>query len=314
MNAYLESADEISGASRGTAKIGSLVKWTAYLLPSRTSQQRAERALNTLALSEIDYLTACVIDANRTKPAQGRDILYHAVRGNDISTAEMVATASAVGGLNVDQALANLALVRNAETSSVGAWRFENRWMLNTRVRMWLTQYAWRKAELVRLALLAYRADHGEYPATLEELSPDYITYDDTQLDLLDPWNGLPFGYEPEGFEHTATVDLYAPFVAAGTPVLWGGGTHPENLVESEEQFELDEEGKIVEVSHLHEEEQDELSPGHTLETRTVVGLGGTGIRFFMPLPTDSAEQLEQSERPTFGDPEPREEDDGEEE
>lgn len=81
------------------------------------------------------------------------------------------------------------------------------------------------RATLLQIALAMYRADHKEYPPTLEALVPDYLK------DLsLDPCNGQPFQYRPTGFDNKLLWDAATAGVGvpAHTALLWSAG--PDNL------------------------------------------------------------------------------------
>jgi hypothetical protein len=84
------------------------------------------------------------------------------------------------------------------------------------------------RAERVRLALVAYRIDHREYPEKLEELVPTYAT----QTEVTDLFTGAPLGWAPKGFalplaqEWTPRLVDQTPGgrILAKTPVLWSSG------------------------------------------------------------------------------------------
>lgn len=81
------------------------------------------------------------------------------------------------------------------------------------------------RATLLQIALAMYRADHKEYPPTLEALVPDYLK------DLsLDPYNGQPFQYRPSGFDNKLLWDAATAGVGVPphTALLWSAG--PDNL------------------------------------------------------------------------------------
>jgi ABC-type transport system involved in multi-copper enzyme maturation permease subunit len=73
---------------------------------------------------------------------------------------------------------------------------------------------------LVRLALHAYRLEHGSLPEHLEELVPKYFD----RLPL-DPWSGRAFGYRPEGFP--TEVTMFSIRISPKEPLIWSVG--PEN-------------------------------------------------------------------------------------
>jgi hypothetical protein len=77
-----------------------------------------------------------------------------------------------------------------------------------------------------QLALIAYRADHGEYPDELAELVPDYLPFVP-----VDPYSGHEFEYRPDGLplelrffggQHTS--------IDAHTPLLWSTGSYGQQL------------------------------------------------------------------------------------
>jgi hypothetical protein len=77
-----------------------------------------------------------------------------------------------------------------------------------------------------QLALIAYRADHGEYPDELAELIPDYLPFVP-----VDPYSGHEFEYRPDGLplelrffggQHTS--------IDAHTPLLWSTGSYGQQL------------------------------------------------------------------------------------
>ena len=78
-----------------------------------------------------------------------------------------------------------------------------------------------RRALLVQLALEAYRLDHGEYPDSLTDLTPDYLEHLPD-----DPYANKPFGYRPRGFDLPVAYEGYVPppVYAAGRPLLWSVG------------------------------------------------------------------------------------------
>ena len=72
-----------------------------------------------------------------------------------------------------------------------------------------------QRALRTRMALLAWRLDHGELPSSLDALVPDYL-----EQVPLNPWApGLP-RYYPTGMERDL-LDQGQRLLPAGTPVLW---------------------------------------------------------------------------------------------
>jgi hypothetical protein len=98
-------------------------------------------------------------------------------------------------------------------------------------VRAWfqrvLEAETYRRAALLQLALILYQREHGEYPAQLSELSPQYL-----QEIPTDPFTGnnQPFSYMPKGLDLPLTRygNHYAGEIAPHTPLLWSVG--PTNV------------------------------------------------------------------------------------
>jgi len=77
-----------------------------------------------------------------------------------------------------------------------------------------------------QLALLAYRADHGKYPATLADLVPDYLPFVP-----IDPYSGREFEYYPQGLK--LELRFYADrseSIPPHTPLLWSVGAEDQRL------------------------------------------------------------------------------------
>ncbi|MCH7751256.1 MAG: hypothetical protein IH898_03755 [Planctomycetes bacterium] len=108
----------------------------------------------------------------------------------------------------------------------------------------WVDDETRRRALLVQLALLAYRLDHGEYPETLAQLTPDYLPEA-----VLDPFSGENFRYRAEGFELPITRKYHYQDeeIPAGTPLLWSVGNANSELREEQEQERQEQEsGRTV--------------------------------------------------------------------
>jgi hypothetical protein len=82
----------------------------------------------------------------------------------------------------------------------------------------WMQEETRRRALLVQLALLAYRLEHEAYPATLDELTPEYLP-----CHYYDPFAGEHFGYHPRGLAWPLVNGKYERDfrIEAGTPLLW---------------------------------------------------------------------------------------------
>jgi len=98
------------------------------------------------------------------------------------------------------------------------AWRFELiERAVNTETR--------RRAMLITLALCAWRSDHGELPARLDQLQGAYF-----ERLPIDPWSGRSFEYRPSGFP--SSVQFPRGTVEANRPLLWSVGLHDVRVVE----------------------------------------------------------------------------------
>lgn len=120
----------------------------------------------------------------------------------------------------------NFDTLTSARTSYLASMVLDNRQELPAALRSWLAGAAWRRAERVRLALIAYRINHGEYPEELESLVGIV-----SKGEILDPYSGEPFGWAREGFERRIVFENEFPPqfndlpAAPGTPLLWCGGS-----------------------------------------------------------------------------------------
>ena len=81
--------------------------------------------------------------------------------------------------------------------------------------------YTLERAVKLQFALLAYRLDHGAYPAELDELLPKYLT----EMPL-DPYSGDEFQYEPNGLAGELDLGRGVPSeqVEPDTPFFWSVG------------------------------------------------------------------------------------------
>ena len=100
-----------------------------------------------------------------------------------------------------------------------------------------------RRACLLRMALLAWRAEHGRYPESLLDLVGS-----EAKTWLYDPTNGQMFDYYPRGVASKLFVDRYSvnrssnhpahmPFVFSGgelrcrvVPIITGAGQHRQDI------------------------------------------------------------------------------------
>jgi hypothetical protein len=184
-------------------------------------RQRALKALDLLAAYEAAYLGEEMQALVSGRPALNRLRYYY------IDDAQLVAALPYEAGRRVGSYHDDLDALASAHTSSLVSLVFDNRRELPEALRNWIAGVAWRRAERVRLALIAYRLDNGEYPERLEPLVGDFQGSDE----IRDPYSDDPFGWAPEGFEFPVwevseyqKAELHRKIASAGTPVLWCGG------------------------------------------------------------------------------------------
>ncbi len=100
----------------------------------------------------------------------------------------------------------------------------------------WMRAETNRRALLVKLALLAYRLDHEEYPEELAELIPEYL-----EKMPLDPYSGREFVYHFAGLKYPLVFSIVPPRSDVGTideipdntPLFWSVGPSDRRLEET---------------------------------------------------------------------------------
>lgn len=292
MDSYLDTQAVIRGESasalvRAAVQRGddrsSLPSWFAILkhqFPGESS--RAERALDILAAFALDYFAGLQvelehIDSVATSPSADVRRLQAAEefrerlsrwRGDDVVS--MIVSDGLGGGPVIEE---RAKLVRAAQTSRLGAAQFIHPAQLFHYAAEWIDGLVQRRAERVRLALIAYRVEHGEYPLDLKQLTPKYLA----AAEIVDPYAAEPFQYRPQGFEKWACRregvmprDCHPPH----TPLLWSVG--PSAAVPTE-----------TKIARASDEPQAEMA------AEVILTLQGTPDRerwgaFWMSLPTDS--------------------------
>ncbi len=126
----------------------------------------------------------------------------------------------------------------SAVTSYLAALEYQSR----VSVRKWfqrvLEAETYRRATLLRLALILYHREHGEYPSQLSELTPQYL-----QQIPTDPFTGnhQPFSYMPKGLDLPLTRygNHYAGEIAPHTPLLWSVGPTNVRLQRMQQEISL---------------------------------------------------------------------------
>lgn len=198
-------------------------EWLAFLSHEafRFERQRALKALDLLAAYDAAFLGEGMRALMSDKPSRNWLQFY------SIDDAQLV------GALEPDVRrrgayyFGDLATLASAHSSSLASMVFNNRQKLPEALRNWMAGVAWRRAERVRLALIAYRLENDDYPESLESLVGVFLGSEE----IRDPYTGEPFGWKREGFEFPVRPfnEEPAEFVKSaapiGTPVLWCGGS-----------------------------------------------------------------------------------------
>ncbi|TWT37236.1 ABC-2 family transporter protein [Posidoniimonas corsicana] len=302
LDVYLDAQAVIRGKEaptflRGKDASPSLFQWATYVLNALPSEAaRAERALNLMAIKDIDFLSGCRMAAHPTAGARPRATLDRVLQSYWAPESLLLLETEALGNDEIRSGRPphNYRLLSLAKTSALAANEYglnPHRW-----VRAWMMGESYRRAELVRLALIAYRIDQGAYPESLAELAPEYLAPDG----LINPLSNDLYGYEPQGFDLIAWDAVTAggrQLIPQRTPLLWSAGVVPNAAgsgrpTEGELHFEIDAEGQLVAATELGPDEAEE---GQTIDTRPTMMLPNhddllpysVGGGFWMPLPAD---------------------------
>ncbi|MEX0937826.1 MAG: hypothetical protein WDZ59_08185 [Pirellulales bacterium] len=208
--------------------------WFAYMangLPGE--EKRAEQALTILATVSANYLVAVADVAESPQlPPSIAISLRQRLRRQSVSMPEILDAESRMyrwrpidrSRLSGRRELSfDISLAHHAKTSLLVAIEFLQPWDLDQFLDRWVDDLARRRAERVRLALIAYRLEHGDYPRTLEELTPDFLQPEQYR----DPYATGPFGYAPAGLKIPPEEDApyvfrnYDPVMPIEEPLLW---------------------------------------------------------------------------------------------
>jgi len=271
-------------------------EWLAFLthgLPGE--RERAERALAILATFSADYLGSAAnsIEATGDSAAAARQHLvfsYYGLRMPQVLAATdrhhraVANDPSLQEGQRWPTLDEKAALARDAGTSFLAAKEFVDPQVLDQFLLDWITAVAWRRAERVRLALIAYRIDRGEYPKSLDDLAPDFLQ----TWQCRDPFADATFGYAPEGFEVEVggTSRNHYPYdspevaAAPGTPLIWCVGIAEATPTPS--RIRIDEDGESVEVVDEADDETGDVETRIFLKPQRIHWNSG---EFWMPLP-----------------------------
>lgn len=162
-----------------------------------------------------------------------------------------------------------------AETSYLLRFEYDARVPLHELFREYLNTETSRRAVLIKIALVMFRLDHGEYPANLTELVPDYLDHE-----LLDPYSMQPFHYELGGLDFPLVVSYgRGGEIERGTPLFWSVGPYNARLIQSERDASNRDE------TDLGAERVEDIKPYYHLEYDNVWVGGYHSTDLIFPLP-----------------------------
>jgi hypothetical protein len=198
-------------------------EWLAFLSHEAFGfeQQRALKALDLLAAYDAAFLGEGMRALMSNKPSR------HWLQYYSIDDAQLVAALEPDVPRRGAYYFDDLATLASARSSSLASMVFDHRRELPEALRNWMAGVAWRRAERVRLALIAYRLENDEYPTSLDALVGVFLGSEE----IRDPYTGEPFGWATKGFELPVSYfnEEPAEFVKSsapiGTPMLWCGGS-----------------------------------------------------------------------------------------
>jgi hypothetical protein len=233
MNDHQEARAIIKGESPPPFMTGQNAKpradqWQAYLVNETLDfeRKRALKALDLYVAYHAAYLGEGMRSLDSGTPAN--TWLEPSALGDVRLVTALPYNVQRRSGSYLD----DLDTLANVRTSGLVVMAFSRRIDPADALRDWLTGVAWRRAERVRLALIAYRLEYDEYPDRLQVLSPRYLQ----SKDLLDPFTGSPFNWAAEGITYTADISRnLGGFVSPPlrTPLLWSEGTKIDAFAEA---------------------------------------------------------------------------------
>ncbi len=219
--------------------VGKLAYYASMLPWERT---RARLALEAIANARIDYADAVagLLDAASeprlpaTSSPRQLQALMQAALVNHATTGERRPSDIPIAHANMlsfDGIVQRKRVLENCSTAFLAAADFRTCTPEPYALSQYLAHRAWLLADVQWLALAAFRLDHGTYPRSLHELTPDYLP----EGVPLDPFTFEPFQYRPDGFElpgpkagelnsHILGIAGGDKLIPAGTPLLWSVG------------------------------------------------------------------------------------------
>jgi hypothetical protein len=294
MNHYLKAKSVVRGASSPSfnqQKSYESLKWLAYLAHNFPGEAaRGEKALGVFAAAAIDFALTASSHMDSLPPRQAsqwREFLRHTPDwGIDVdSPRATIAMYQFTQDWNTRLRFLNQTrLFSAAKTSYLSANEFwiENR--MRAVVADWVADVARRRAEMVRLALIAYHLENGAYPDSLDALAPKYLAL----YELRDPYASGPFGYEHKGFPL-----WFAPWefrsikpLPPNTPLIWSTGDSAAQPTEIDAWVQDDVEGNPIRVFNDPDREgHDEIRPLRVMSMYSNLRDWGP-TTFWLALPT----------------------------
>ncbi|MDZ4658997.1 MAG: hypothetical protein SH868_15580 [Bythopirellula sp.] len=252
-------------------------------------QARSLSALDQLTVQALNYADAVVA------LSQGAysDLGFHSGLTDNPRELLRIAPSSNLDANNEivfrgDKNTATLAnnLAQTYATSFLAAEQFGNSAELNYLLYSWMTGETYRRALLVQLALMAYQLDHGHYPETLAELTPNYLPEY-----IQDPFSDNGFEYRPQGLEYKL-IGIGPKEISADTPMIWSVGQGNVQLKQNtpEEMF-LRFRHPSSPATDAVSIPDDQFSPNYELRNTEI----GTNARYVFPLPKIETPTAEES-------------------
>ncbi len=225
MNDHFQAQAIINGEAspqflQGTDPRPRVDQWLAYLANESLDfeRERALKALDLLAAYDAAFLGEGMRALTSNKPN------LNWLQRHSIDDAQLVGVLAPDVPQRGAYYFGDLTTIAGARTSRLVSQVFNNQHVLSDALRRWMAGVAWRRAERVRLALIAYHLEHDEYPESLEPLVGSYLGREE----IRDPYTGEPFGWKPDGFDLPLAEEYRGEIVKQiapiGIPALWCGG------------------------------------------------------------------------------------------
>jgi ABC-type transport system involved in multi-copper enzyme maturation permease subunit len=171
-----------------------------------------------------------------------------------------------------------------AATSYLASMEYTARVPVNELFLEYCNTITVQRAVLIEIALAIYRADHGEYPATLDALAPDYLS-----ALPLDPYAMQPFMYLPKGLERPLGGFGFSPGdeIPPHTPLLWSVGPNNVQLQERPNSTETTDDAISDAPASEVEGVSSDATPARETGTHYALEPANPNDVFFNVSPTD---------------------------